>query len=178
MTWDLFLAAALIFALRVTDVSIGTIRVLYAVRGRRMLAASLGLLESAIFILAISRIMQDQNNPAKMLAYALGFAAGIFTGITIERWIASGTIFARIIARAQCPSLTTVLRDRGFGVTEIEGSGRAGDVSLYFVVAPRRREREILALIEEHAPDAFLTIDPVSRSLGGYQGTPAGSVRK
>ena len=178
MTLDLFLAAALIFALRVTDVSIGTVRVLYAVRGRRLIAASLGLLESAIFILAISRIMQDQDNPAKMLAYALGFAAGVYTGITIERWIASGTILARIVARAHCPELLAALRERGFGVTEIAGSGRAGDVSLFFVVAPRRREREILTLIEELAPDAFITVDPVSRSLGGYQGAPAVSVRK
>jgi hypothetical protein len=39
LVMHLALAALLIFALRVTDVSIGTLRVLYAVRGRRLAAA-------------------------------------------------------------------------------------------------------------------------------------------
>jgi uncharacterized protein YebE (UPF0316 family) len=165
---SLALAALLIFALRVTDVSIGTLRVLYAVRGRRLVAAGLGFFESAVFIFAISSAMRDIH-PAKMIAYACGFAAGNYVGITIERWIASGTILARVVTRTgQTPALLAALRDRGFGVTTIHGSGQHGDVELFFVVAPRKRERELLHLIEEIDPHAFVTLDAVHRALGGY----------
>ena len=80
-------------------------RSLYAQRGRRFLAAALGFCESAIFILAISRIMKDVDKPLNMLAYACGFATGNFMGITIERWIASGIIlFASSPATTSTPS--------------------------------------------------------------------------
>jgi uncharacterized protein YebE (UPF0316 family) len=176
---ETFLAAAMIFCFRVTDVSIGVVRVLYAVRGHRLLAASLGLVESGIFIVAISQIMRNADSPARMAAYALGFATGNYLGITIERWIASGTILARVVARHQCDQLLAALRARNFGVTQMNGSGREGEVRLYFIVAPRKRERELLRLVEDHSPDAFVTIEAVNRSQGGYLNPAAAvSVRK
>ena len=50
-----FLTALLIFGLRIVDVSIGTIRVLYTVRGQKVASASLGFIESFVWIFAISR---------------------------------------------------------------------------------------------------------------------------
>jgi uncharacterized protein YebE (UPF0316 family) len=175
---ELFLSALLIFALRVCDVSIGTLRTLFTVRGRKYVSASLALAESAIFIFALSRVMKDVNNPIKMIAYALGFATGNFCGITIERWIGSGTILARIVAKNAV--LLVGLREQGFGVTVTQGEGREGEVALLFVVAPRRRERELLTLIEQLDPNAFVTLDAVHHALGGYLTNVRGamSVRK
>jgi len=175
---ELFLSALLIFALRVCDVSIGTLRTLFTVRGRKYVSASLALAESGIFIFALSRVMSGVNNPAKMIAYALGFATGNFCGITIERWIGSGTILARIVAKNAV--LLVGLRERGFGVTVMQGEGREGEVALLFVVAPRRREKELLTLTEQLDPNAFVTLDAVHHALGGYLTNVRGamSVRK
>lgn len=175
---ELFLSALLIFALRVCDVSIGTLRTLFTVRGRKYVSATLALAESAIFIFALSRVMKDVNNPIKMIAYALGFATGNFCGITIERWIGSGTILARVVAKNAV--LLVGLREQGFGVTVMQGEGREGDVALLFVVAPRRREKELLTLIEQLDPSAFVTLDAVHHALGGYLTNVRGamSVRK
>lgn len=175
---ELFLSALLIFALRVCDVSIGTLRTLFTVRGRKYVSASLALAESAIFIFALSRVMKDVNNPIKMIAYALGFATGNFCGITIERWIGLGTIMARIVAKN--PVLLVGLREQGFGVTVIQGEGREGEVAVLFVVAPRRREKELLNLTEQLDPNAFVTLDAVNHALGGYLTNVRGamSVRK
>jgi len=174
----LFLSALLIFCLRVGDVSIGTLRMLFTVRGRKYVSASLALVESGIFIFALSRVMSGLNSPYKMLAYAMGFAVGNFSGITIERWIGSGTILARIVAKNAI--LLVGLRDRGFGVTIVHGEGREGGVALLFVVAPRRRERELLGLVEQLDPSAFVTLDSVHHALGGYLSSTPGpvSVRK
>jgi uncharacterized protein YebE (UPF0316 family) len=171
---ELFLSALLIFALRVSDVSIGTLRTLFTVRGRKYVSASLALAESSIFIFALSRVMKDVISPVKMIAYALGFATGNFVGITIERWIGSGTILVRIVAKN--PVLLVGLRDRGFGVTLMQGEGREGEVAMLFVVAPRRRERELLTLVEGLDPDAFVTLDAVHHALGGYLTAARGAV--
>jgi uncharacterized protein YebE (UPF0316 family) len=48
----------LIFCLRICDVSVGTDRVLFTVKGYRAVGASLGIVESAIRIFAISRLFE------------------------------------------------------------------------------------------------------------------------
>src|SRR4051794_37904393 len=95
----LFLGMLQIFLLRICDVSIGTVRVIYTVRGRRMVSFFLGFIESGVFITAIARVFRDLSSPWKMLAYACGFATGTAIGITLEKWIGSGWILARIICR-------------------------------------------------------------------------------
>src|SRR4029450_6941689 len=162
---QILLTSLLIFALRVTDVSIGTVRVLYAMRGRRFVAAGLGLFESLVFILALSRVASFDSF-WKMLAYAGGFATGNFMGITIERWIGSGTILVRIVAKNAI--LIAGLREAGFGVTVTQGEGKEGNVAMLLVVAARKRQRELLEIVEKLDPGAFVTLDAVNYAQGGY----------
>ena len=178
---EALLIALLIFFMRIADVSIGTIRTIYTIRGQRLVAMCLGIVESAIWILAISKAMEMmKQNPWAMVGWALGFGAGSFVGITIEKWIGTGHILMRIIS----PGKERVLRDallwEDIGVTAVPGEGRGGEVLILFVVAPRRRSKELLATIQEIAPEAFITLDPIGHAIGGYMPlpAPAGSMRK
>src|SRR5436309_11057277 len=93
------LIGLVIFSMRIADVSIGTIRTIYTIRGKRGIAMGLGVIESAIWILAISKAVElMKHNPWAMVGWAFGFGAGTFTGITIEQWIASGHILMRVIS--------------------------------------------------------------------------------
>ncbi len=162
------LGALLVFSLRVTDVSIGTLRVLYAVRGHRLVAAVLGLLESGIFILAISRVFQDASDPLKMIGYASGFAVGTLLGMTLEKWIGSGFILARVISREKAAEIRQGLRDAHFGVTTVRGEGREGPVAILFIVAARKRTKQLVDIVSRQDAQAFVTIEPSSTAMGGY----------
>jgi uncharacterized protein YebE (UPF0316 family) len=178
---ELLLGALLIYCLRIVDVSIGTLRTLYMVRGDRLRAVPLAFCESLVWVIAISKIMAKVNeNRWLLLAYAAGFATGTFTGITIERWIASGWILARIVGVAQEHSLAKAIRDAGFGVTALKADGREREQCILFVVAPRKRGEELLSLIRSVDADAFVTIDSVQTAMGGYlpQMPTAAGVRK
>ena len=179
---DQLAGALLIFLLRITDVSIGTLRMLYAVRGRRAVVASLGLVESSVFIFAISRVFKTlDENPWNMAGYAFGYAAGTFVGMTVEQWIGSGWILARVISRKQSHVLLHALREANFGVTAVEGQGgQDTSVLILFVVSARRRGKALLELIKQVDPDAFVTTDTVNLATGGYVPHVAGppTVRK
>ena len=160
--------ALLIFCLRICDVSIGTVRVIYTIRGNRVASAVLGFLESLIWIFAISRAMAYVNNPASMIAWASGFAAGTVLGITLERWIATGHIIMRVISLEKAEQLRDTLREASVGVTALNADGRGGARLVLFCVAPRKRGREMIKTVQAIDPDAFITIDPVSQAIGGY----------
>jgi uncharacterized protein YebE (UPF0316 family) len=161
--------ALLIFLLRIIDVPIGTVRVIYTVRGYRTMAMILGFIESLVWIFAISRLMKVVNeNPVNMVAWAVGFAAGTVLGISLEKWIATGQVMIRIISIYHSGELRTRLLGMDFGVTAVQGEGKDGSVLILFVVATRRRGRLVLETVEQIDPDAFVTVEPLSQAVGGY----------
>jgi uncharacterized protein YebE (UPF0316 family) len=161
--------ALLIFLLRIGDVSIGTVRVLYTVRGKRGISMLLGFVESLVWIFAISTLVAKvRESPWQMFAWAIGFSAGTALGITLEQWIASGSILIRIISVYHSDELRGQLREMGFGVTSVNGEGRDGSILILFVVAPRRRGKQVVSTIEQIDPEAFVTVEPVSHAIGGY----------
>lgn len=164
---SILLGALLIFVLRVVDVSIGTLRVLFVMRGKKWIAACLGLCESAIFITAMSKVVRDLTTP-KMFGYAAGYAAGILVGISIEQWIAAGQVQVRIVSRANASTLRDRLRDAGFGVTAVRGEGRDDEVLILFVVCLRKRTQAVLDMVKEVDAHAFVTIDAINQAIGGY----------
>lgn len=177
------LIAVMIFCMRIADVSIGTIRTIYTIRGQRVVAMCLGIIESGIWILAISKAMVlVQHNPWAMVGWAFGFGAGTFVGITVEQWLASGHIVMRVISVDKACELRDALLEEDIGVTRLPGEGRNGEVNVLFVVAPRRRGDELLERVRAIDPHAFITIDPINKAIGGYMPLPrpmaATSVRK
>ena len=175
------LIALLIFLMRIADVSLGTIRTIYTIRGRRGVAMCLGIVESGVWILAISKAMAlMQHNPWAMLGWAFGFGAGSFVGITVEQWLAAGHILVRVISVEKACELRDALLDEDVGVTRLPGEGRNGEVNVLFVVAPRRRGDELIARVQSIDANAFITIDPINKAIGGYMPlpVPATSVRK
>ena len=165
---EAILGALLIFFLRLCDVSLGTLRSLYVVRGDRRVAVPLAFGESLIWVFAIAKIMKelDAGHSYNMLAYAGGYAAGCYVGITIERWIASVWVLVRIITKNE--ALTAAIRARVFGVTQLTGEGRHGEQEILFIVAPRRRGAELLELVRSTDEQAFVTVDAVNSAMGGY----------
>lgn len=162
------LGALLIFGLRICDVSIGTIRVIYMIRGNRLVAASLGFVEAGIFIFAITRILGQVNDPIRMIGYAAGFATGTLVGMTLEKWIASGYLLTRVILREKRFDLVQRLREEDFGTTIVRGEGQGGEVFILFIVSTRKRGPQVLSIVQEIEPKAFITIDPIQQAFGGY----------
>ena len=90
---------------------------LYVNKGKPVFGAVLGFIESAIWVVAISRVIQDLNDPLLIFGYALGFASGTIMGSYIENTIAIGDIVVRIFAPKDSDSMEVAreLRDKGFG---------------------------------------------------------------
>ena len=60
---SLFFSALIIFLLRLADQSLGTMRSLLVNKNKPIYAALIGLIESAIWIIAISQVVKDINDP-------------------------------------------------------------------------------------------------------------------
>jgi uncharacterized protein YebE (UPF0316 family) len=156
---ELIFSALIIFSLRLADQSLGTMRALLVSKNKPIYAALIGLVESAIWIVAISQVIKDIDDPVLIGAYAAGFAAGTILGSYIERIVGVGNIIVRVFCPANSPSVAETLRENGHGVTVIDGQGKDGPVKIYLCVIPRRKLKSVLNMIEEINPNAYITTD-------------------
>ena len=161
---NILIAALSIFLLRLLDQTLGTLRILYVNKGRPLFGAILGFIESAIWIVAISQVIQDLNDPFLIFGYALGFAAGTIMGSYIENTIAIGDIVVRIFVPKDSDSekVAEELRTNGLGVTIINGEGMQGEVTIAWCVTPRKRLKEVMKIVSEITPDAYVTTEPTN----------------
>lgn len=173
---DLLLSALMIFGLRLLDVSLGTIRIVLLTRGNGWKAGLIGFVESLTWVFAVSQVLRNLDDPVRMLAFAAGFGAGTFLGVTIEGWLAMGNSIIRIVAPIESPQAAPILRERGYAVTVLNGEGLQGDVRLALVVVPRRQLRKILEIVYRVNPAAFVTYDHVRLPASGYRSST--SIRK
>lgn len=162
MTWEIVLACALIFAARLCDVSLDTLRMIAVIRGRRGLAWILGFCQVLIWIYAISFAMKNITNPVYAVTYALGFACGNFLGITLEQWLAHGDQVIRVFTRPEfSDAIAQRLRGHGFGVTVFDGRGRDGPISQLYVESTRKRVADAARLCRTMDPGCFYVIDDI-----------------
>jgi uncharacterized protein YebE (UPF0316 family) len=168
LTPQALLGALLIFFLRVTDMTLDTLRVLMVMRGKKGIAWVLGFFQSAIFILAISSVLTHLDNPLNVIGYAAGFATGNVVGMWIEERLAIGHINITIVSSRRGAAIAEYLRDKGFAVTEIPARGKDGMVSLLSCSVLRKNVEDVRKLVNEVDPEAFITAEDVHPVRRGF----------
>ena len=159
--------ALLIFGLRIVDVSCDTMRVLMAVRGKRLIAALLGFFQAMIWIFAVGGAIRYLDSWLHILGYAAGYATGTFVGVTIEQAVAFGLSTVRIVSRHGGVEIAEALRERGYGVTEVPGFGRDGSVEIVQSVVQRAHLDEVMEIVDRYDPGAMVTVEEPKVLRGG-----------
>ncbi|UCF40701.1 MAG: hypothetical protein JSW43_13420 [Gemmatimonadota bacterium] len=158
--WPVWAAAILIFSLRIIDVSLGTLRTISVVHGRRVVSVLLGFVEVLIWITAVSQaILGVQEEPLLVVAYAAGFAVGNGAGIALERWLALGSCVVRMITSGNGVELAERLRTLGQTVTAFRGEGSDGPRTLLFTACARRDLPRVIAAARAADPGLFYTVE-------------------
>ena len=163
-----WLAALWIFILRVSDMTLDTLRMLFVVRGRKGIAWTLGFFQAGIFVVAITSVLNNLDNPLSIVGYAAGFATGNVAGMWIEERLAVGHLRLNIISPTRGAAVATALREASFGVTEIPARGRDGVVSLLSVSVLRKDMARAEEVVREADPDAFMTAEDVRPMRRGF----------
>lgn len=153
----------LIFMARVADVSIGTMRVILVMQGKKGLAPLLGFFESLIWLLAIGQIFKHIDNPVSYISYATGYAFGTYIGIIVEEKMAIGRVVVRVITSLPANNLIEYLERKNHRYSNIDATGNDGKVNIIFTVVKRNTLKELIPKINEYNPKAFYTIEGVKK---------------
>jgi uncharacterized protein YebE (UPF0316 family) len=163
-----WLGAFVIFALRVCDMTLDTLRLLFVVRGRKGIAWVLGFCQSMIYVFAISSVLANLDNPINLIGYAAGFATGNVVGMMIENKLAVGHIHLQIVSPRRGVALAQSLREAGFAVTEIPARGKDGMVHVLSCDVLRKNVAKAEKIIHSVDDGAFVTSEDVRPIWRGF----------
>jgi len=165
---EAFIFILIIFAIQVVYVSFFTLRMIFVLKGKRYLAASISVIEVSIYITGLSIVLERLNNPINLLAYSLGYGLGILVGTKIEEWLALGYVTVQVISQYTDEHLASSLREKGYGVTCWFAKGRDGDRLVLYVLTKRKNQQKLLKLINQLDEKAFYMSHEPTSFHGGF----------
>lgn len=156
---------------KIVEITIQSLKTCMMVKGQRLKAAGLGLVECTIWGLVISTIIGTLGDNLFLLAfYCVGYATGLFLGSTLENKIALGTSNLELIANDDSTEkITDYLTSRGMGYTVFAGHGSTDKMNMIFIVLPRKETPKTLKAIRKVCDNkVFVVASEVSKYAGGY----------
>ena len=165
------LVCLLVCAAKIVEISIQSLKTCMMVKGQRLKAAGLGLLECTVWGLVISTIIGTLGDNLFLLAfYAVGYATGLFLGSTIESKIALGTSNLELFANDEnTGKIIDYLKENNRGYTVLDGYGSTEKMNMIFIVLPRREAVRVLKDIRRLCDNkVFVVASEVSKYAGGY----------
>lgn len=170
VTPETLLVALGIFAARLVNQSLDTIRFMMTIRGRKLVAWIMGFLETTIFVVTLSAVFSDLSNVLYIVAYSAGFATGNSVGMLIEERLAIGHVQMNIISSKRGAAIAEKLREEGYAVTEIPARGKDGMVTLLNVGVRRRHASHVHQIVQKIDGAAYISGEEMRPLWRGFWG--------
>ncbi|KIL34198.1 hypothetical protein SD71_21290 [Cohnella kolymensis] len=157
-----------IISINVVYVSIFTLRLILMIKGKKGLASVLAMLEVFVYLMGLTLVLQNVNNPYNMAAYCLGFGMGVYLGSWIEEYLALGYLVVQVIVDYLQLQLADDLRKRGYGVTSWPADGKDGKRLVLQVLVKRKNEKRLMETLKTLSPQAFVISHEPKNFKGGF----------
>lgn len=158
----------LIIFIQLLYVPMLTLRTICMVKNLKVLTGFFGFMEALIYIFGLAMVLSGDQSILEMVVYAVGFAAGLTLGIYIEQKLAIGFTSIQVNIEEENPTLIEVLRKEGFGVTVYLGEGKFGKRTNLDILTRRKSQKNLLKLIDQYEPKAFIMSFEPKMFRGGY----------
>ncbi|SFK90045.1 DUF2179 domain-containing protein [Salinicoccus halodurans] len=163
-----WLMVLVIFVINIIYVSFLTLRTISTLKGYRYTAATFSILETFVYVIGLGLVLENLDQFQNVVAYALGFGAGILVGLKIEEKLALGYLVVNVITAEKDRDLPKNIRDLGYGVTHGYQYGRDGERTTMQILTPRKYERKLIETIKELDEKAFIITHEPKNINGGF----------
>lgn len=153
-----------VFFGRMVDVSIGSVRTIFLVKQKNLIACFLAFIEILIWFLIARQILTDREiNFLVVISYAGGYAFGTYVGGLINKYFVKGTLTAMIVSTST--NLLDALKDAGYGITSIP---LENNKSLYIVEFNKKSSKKFRDLVKHIDKNAFIIVNDTLSVDNGF----------
>jgi len=154
----------IVLVARIVETSLETIRTIYINRGHTNLAAGIGVVKVAIWLLSTGLVLTNLHNILGIIAYIAGYAIGTILGMHIEEKISIGSVVVRVFVPTDPLPLMKKFGEMGYGITRSEGTGYlSSTVSILFMVVPRGELGALFEILRGEYPHLLYTVEDIRK---------------
>ena len=163
----LFLCFKIFFA-RLIDVSLGTIRTVFTVKDKHLIASIIGLGEVIIWFLVVQEaLMATSNNFWIAFSYSVGFAVGTYIGGKISNKLINSKLGLQVILSKKDDNILKKIRRAGYAISVINVLGEEEKYMLYIQI-DSKQYNHLLHLLNRLDKDAFIVVTETKVVVNGY----------
>lgn len=158
-----------IFCARICDVSLGTIRTIFTVKGRNIIASLIGFIEICIWFTIVREALNtNETSILIMVSYAGGYATGTFIGGRLSNKLIKTNFTVQVITDKY--ELANILREKGYAVTILNAQGQAREKNKYMLYIEVRNKSfmKLQEFIKENDEKAFIVVNETKFVQNGF----------
>lgn len=155
-----------IFISRIIDVSLGTLRTMYVVKGNKLVSASIAFVEVMVwFYAAREALVNYDNNFLIAVFYSLGYAAGTYLGTLINEVLIDGIYNVQVITSKINMKDILTIKKHNYGVSIVK---TIDDKYMLYLSINKKRYSECIKLIKSLDKDSFIVVNDAKLAVNGY----------
>lgn len=165
----MFILCLKIFFVRILDVSLGTIRTMFVVRGKKLISSMIGFFEILVWFLVVKEALQTESNSIFIaISYSLGFATGNYIGALLSDKLITGNVSVQVFTNNN--NLEKILREHGYGVSSVVYTGyeEGAHKHMLFINVDKKKEKALRELIKKNDKEAFIIVNETKYVENGY----------
>ena len=147
-----------------------TLRMMLVIKGQKVFASIISMLEVYIYLLGLAIVLENLNNPMNMIGYCIGWGMGVYLGSRIEEYLALGYVTVQAIVSTVDCILPAILQKQGYGVTSWRAGGKSGERTIIQILVKRRYEQRVIQIINKMSPNAFIISYDLKNFKEGFSG--------
>ena len=160
-----------IFIVRIIDVSIGTVRSIFTIKGKNFIASLIGFIEILVwFIVAKEALDTDNNSILIAISYSLGFATGTYLGGMLSGKLIKMKLGLQVILSNTDKEIIKRIRNKGYAVSVVNIMDIEFNNNKYmlFIEIDSTKYNELTSLIKSLDKNAFIVVNETKYVHNGY----------
>lgn len=157
-----------IFFVRIIDVSLGTVRTIFSVKGKNIIASLIGFIEITVWFLVVKEALNtDENSLWIVISYAGGFSAGTYIGGILSQKFIQSNLGVQVITPNY--NIIEILRNNGFAVSVLDIKGKKDEKKyMLYISITNKNYDELERIIKSYDEKAFIVVNEIKNIENGF----------
>lgn len=167
---EIFLLCLKIFFARILDVTLGTVRTIFTVKGRTIIAGIIAFIEVFIWFVVVKEALNTELSSIWIvISYSAGYATGTMLGILVSKTFINSIISVEVITSKGTEENIELIREKGYGVSVLETVNNISDKKqMLFITLNSRNLKDLKHILYQIDPKAFLVVNESKIVQNGY----------
>ena len=151
-----------IFTARIIDVTLGTLRTVFFVKGKTIEPFIIAFFEVLVWYMVAREALNTSGNPWIIaIFYAGGYATGTYLGSLLSNKLIKGYMQVQIIVEDNSQKLIDILRKKGFGVSivELKNAYAGKNKDMLYIEVSNKKLKELKNIVQKFDKKAFLVVN-------------------